>query len=755
MKMKTILLPSLLACLLVSQISVQAQQCIPPASATSTYYISGFTTTGGAVNINNPNNIRGTNGYSDYYASYSASYAAGATVNFTLSCYTTGSYTYGMGVWIDWNNDGDFSDAGELMVGTTLYTAVPWSNSFVIPSGQAAGSYRMRVFARYLGGGNVTAIDPCTLAPSNGEYEDYKLVVASPCPTPSSVSVSPTSVCLGNSITLNASIPTGGATTTNWYTVSSGGTAVASTTSASTTYTPTAAGTYTFYAEAVGSCVTSTRVATATVTVTFCSTPCPTPTNVSATPTSVCLGSPVTLNATMGASTTNWYTAATGGTTVATTTSGSTTYTPTAAGTYTFYAEAAGSVGGSGTPQNFSYTGAVQSVTLQPGTYQLECWGADGGNNTGANTGGKGGYSLGNLNVTVASTYYIYVGGKGQTATTSGVSASGGFNGGGNSGAYTSTLGRGSGGGASHIATATGLLNTLSANTASVVIVAGGGGGSGGNHGTNNTQDKGGNGGGTVGANGLTGTYGGYGGTQTAGGNNSAIVPYSGAIAQNGSFGQGGSANQFLVGSYPNNTGGGGGGGWYGGAAALWEGGGGGSGYIGGVTSGVTAQTSQTGFVVNPDASGNGYVRITPQTSACAASTRVATATVTVTPPPSISIAPASASVCAGSSVSLTASGATSYSWSPAIGLSATTGATVIATPTVNTIYTVTGTIAGCSATQTVAITIEALPDATVTANGTTAICPNSSVTLSTATGTGLTYQWLRNGNPITTGGTT
>ena len=29
---------------------------------------------------------------------------------------------------------------------------------------------------------------------------------------------------------------------------------------------------------------------------------------------------------------------------------------------------------------NFDYTGAVQSVTLKPGKYVLECWGAQGGN---------------------------------------------------------------------------------------------------------------------------------------------------------------------------------------------------------------------------------------------------------------------------------------------------------------------------------------------------------------------------------------
>ena len=40
----------------------------------------------------------------------------------------------------------------------------------------------------------------------------------------------------------------------------------------------------------------------------------------------------------------------------------------------------------------FYYTGGIQAVTLNPGKYKLEVWGAQGGHYT----GGKGGYSYGN-----------------------------------------------------------------------------------------------------------------------------------------------------------------------------------------------------------------------------------------------------------------------------------------------------------------------------------------------------------------------
>jgi len=78
---------------------------------------------------------------------------------------------------------------------------------------------------------------------------------------------------------------------------------------------------------------------------------------------------------------------------------------------------------------------------------------------------------------------------------------------------------------------------------------------------------------------------------------------------------------------------------------------------------------------------------------------------VTVNAAPTLTISPASPIICAGLSVQLTASGADSYSWANASGLNTTTGAVVTATISATTTYTVTGTTNGCSADQTVTIT--------------------------------------------------
>jgi len=76
----------------------------------------------------------------------------------------------------------------------------------------------------------------------------------------------------------------------------------------------------------------------------------------------------------------------------------------------------------------------------------------------------------------------------------------------------------------------------------------------------------------------------------------------------------------------------------------------------------------------------------------------------------------ADASVCAGLSTTLTATGGSTYSWSPSTGLNNSTSATPIATPTATTTYNVTCSSAeGCTATDAVIVTVNPLPIVTVT----------------------------------------
>lgn len=111
--------------------------------------------------------------------------------------------------------------------------------------------------------------------------------------------------------------------------------------------------------------------------------------------------------------------------------------------------------------------------------------------------------------------------------------------------------------------------------------------------------------------------------------------------------------------------------------------------------------------------------------------------TVTVNPLPTVAISASSTSICVGNTVTLTGSGASSYSWMPG----SLTGTVISVTPASTTTYTVTGTDAnGCVNTATQTINVGSQP--TVTAVVTpTAICVGSSATL---TGSGAsTYTWM------------
>jgi hypothetical protein len=206
---------------------------------------------------------------------------------------------------------------------------------------------------------------------------------------------------------------------------------------------------------------------------------------------------------------------------------------------------------------DYSYTGATQTMTIPIGITQLTLmvWGAQGASSF--NPGGKGGYAIGYLAVTPGQTITLVVGGQPAFNNASGYHTGGWPDGG--QGWYNGQ----SGGGSSYVMYG-----------GSKVIVAGGGGGA------NVFDDTPGAGGGTNGGNASSG---GGGGTQSGGGTANTVNASAGSLGQGGYAGQG------------NNNGGGGGGGYYGGGGAENGVGGGGSAYTGGVTSGSATAGQQTG----------------------------------------------------------------------------------------------------------------------------------------------------------------
>lgn len=106
---------------------------------------------------------------------------------------------------------------------------------------------------------------------------------------------------------------------------------------------------------------------------------------------------------------------------------------------------------------------------------------------------------------------------------------------------------------------------------------------------------------------------------------------------------------------------------------------------------------------------------------------------VTVNPIPVVNAGP-DASICTSGTTTLTATGATTYSWSP--GGQTTTSISV--SPAATTTYTVTGTSLGCTSTD--AVTVSVIANAAINAGSDLSICSGASTTL-TASG-GITYTW-------------
>jgi hypothetical protein len=137
---------------------------------------------------------------------------------------------------------------------------------------------------------------------------------------------------------------------------------------------------------------------------------------------------------------------------------------------------------------------------------------------------------------------------------------------------------------------------------------------------------------------------------------------------------------------------------------------------------------------VTPSLSAGNYTYYA-QALTCGISLSRTAITITVAPTPTINISSTHYVLCSGITASLLVSGATSYTWDTG----ATTN-TLAVSPTVTTIYTVTGLSAFCSSNTTLSITVINIPTITISTSAGT-ICPGGTTTL-TINGSAASYSW-------------
>jgi len=113
------------------------------------------------------------------------------------------------------------------------------------------------------------------------------------------------------------------------------------------------------------------------------------------------------------------------------------------------------------------------------------------------------------------------------------------------------------------------------------------------------------------------------------------------------------------------------------------------------------------------------------------------TQTITVNPTPTVTTTASTTTICAGSSATITANGATTYTWMPG----SLSGSSVTVSPAATTTYTVTGSSGGCTGTAMSTITVNPLPTLTVTPTATT-ICSGGTTSLTASATANHTYSW-------------
>ncbi|AZQ43839.1 fibronectin type III domain-containing protein [Nonlabens ponticola] len=148
--------------------TTSVQYCASKGNSVADEYISNF-----KLNAINKSSTGNAAGYSNFTAS-STDLAVGDSYTLEITPTWTGTkYNEAYAMWIDYNQDGDFNDAGEQ-----VFTAAPSQNvlisgSFTVPSGAASGATRLRVSMKY------NALPTACETFDYGEVEDYTVNVGS------------------------------------------------------------------------------------------------------------------------------------------------------------------------------------------------------------------------------------------------------------------------------------------------------------------------------------------------------------------------------------------------------------------------------------------------------------------------------------------------------------------------------------------------------------------------------------------------
>ncbi len=138
------------------------------------------------VTVAEIDNASGCTGYGDYTDKVTL---MACNAGYPVTIEITGGYAADYGaVWVDWNQDQDFVDAGEAIPLDICSGIGPYTGIITIPENAAEGETRMRIRLNY-----ASPPEPCGVT-SYGEVEDYTVSVGG---DPSYLTIDPDIVDLG------------------------------------------------------------------------------------------------------------------------------------------------------------------------------------------------------------------------------------------------------------------------------------------------------------------------------------------------------------------------------------------------------------------------------------------------------------------------------------------------------------------------------------------------------------------------------
>ncbi|MBF6608804.1 MAG: choice-of-anchor J domain-containing protein [Flavobacterium sp.] len=166
--------------LIVDNIVVTEEEpVIPITYCTVDFFVAEAITLVEVADLNNPTPPSNSEIYIDY-TSMVVNMTAGESYPIALEGFTDGNFENFFSVFIDWNQNGNFDDAGESyeigsITNSTGTDGIQATGTIAVPADALAGNTRMRVIKNY----DESPTDGCFVDAFFGQTQDYTVAVAS------------------------------------------------------------------------------------------------------------------------------------------------------------------------------------------------------------------------------------------------------------------------------------------------------------------------------------------------------------------------------------------------------------------------------------------------------------------------------------------------------------------------------------------------------------------------------------------------